>query len=391
MESSDRALIIGGGIGGLSAAIALQHDGIPVRVFERSSELHEVGAGVGLQLGAVKALKRMNMLAPIVEIGSEPLEALELHSYRSGKLLGKLPQREIGGPVGLFGVNVHRGELLATLAKHAGSEVIELGAECTGFEQDADGVTARFADGREERGAALIGADGIRSTIRGQIHGNGKPRYSGYSVWRSMPPFQDDRITDGYPHQAVGPGGGFGMHPKGELMYWFAAMARPEGAPDPPEGMKHELRQIFGDWYDPIPAIIEATPDEAIFHGDIYDRPPLKSWGSGRVTLLGDAAHPTTPSMGQGAGMAIEDAAVLAEELSLDPSLTNGARVTSALQSYEGRRVPRTTSIVNTSWRLSQIYNVKNPLVSTVRETVMRLVPDFVQRKEFEAVIKTDL
>ena len=386
-----RVMVIGGGIGGLSAAIALRRDGIDVSVFERSSELHEVGAGVGLQLSAVKALKRIGMLRPIVDIGSEPLEALELRSYRSGRLLGRLPQREIGHDVGLFGVNVHRGELLATLASHAGADVIELNADCVGFDQDADGVTARFADGREERGAVLVGADGLHSAIRRQLHGDVKPRYSGYSVWRSMPPFQDERITDGYPHQAVGPGGGFGLHPKGELMYWFGAMVRPEGAPDPPEGMKHELRQHFGDWYDPIPAVIEATPEEMIFHADVYDREPLKTWGTGRVTLLGDAAHPTTPATGQGAGMAIEDAAALAEELSLDPELEDAERVTAALRAYEGRRLPRTTSIVNTAWRLSQIYNWRNPVASKLRETVLRLTPAFVQRKPFQAEIDADL
>ena len=178
----------------------------------------------------------------------------------------------------------------------------------------------------------LIGADGLHSTIRKQLHGDTELRYSGYTVWRAMPPFQDDRVTDAYPHQAVGPGGGFGLHPKGELMYWFGSMVRPEGAPDPPEGRKHELMQHFGGWYDPIPAAIEATPDEAIFRSDIYDRKPLERWGTGRVTLLGDAAHATTPAMGQGAGMTIEDAAVLAEELSLDPGLGDGEKIAEALR-----------------------------------------------------------
>lgn len=385
-----RALVIGGGIGGLSAAIALRRAGVDVAVFERSDELHEVGAGVGLQLAAVKALKRIGLLEPILEIGSQPLEALELRSHRSGRLLGRLPQREVGKDVGLFGVNVHRGDLLATLAGAAG-DVVRLGAECVGFEQDEHGITARFADGREERGALLIGADGLHSTVRRQLHGDTELRYSGYAVWRAMPEFQDDRVTDAYPHQAVGPGGGFGLHPLGERMYWFASMARPEGAADDPQGRKHELRELFGGWYDPIPAVIEATPEEAIFRGDIYDRKPLDRWGTGRVTLLGDAGHATTPAMGQGAGMTIEDAAVLAEELSLDSNLGDAARVDAALRAYEGRRLPRTAKIVNMSWRLSQVYNFKNPVVYRLRNAMLWLTPDFAQRRQFQAEVDRDL
>ena len=386
-----RALVIGGGIGGLSTAIALRRAGVDVAVFEQSPELQEVGAGVGLQLAAVKALKRMGMLEPMLAISSEPLEALELRSYKSGRVLGRLPQRELGGDVGLYGLNVHRGDLLATLAEGAGADVVQLGAECVGFEEDADGVTARFADGREERGAILIGADGLHSAIRRQLHGDTELRYSGYTVWRAMPPFKDSRVTDAYPHQAVGPGGGFGLHPKGELMYWFGSMVRPEGAPDPPEGRKHELMKLFGGWYDPIPAAIEATPEEAIFRSDIHDRKPLDHWGTGRVTLLGDAAHATTPAMGQGAGMTIEDAVVLAEELALDPGLADGAKIEAALKAYEARRLPRTSAIVNLSWKLSKVYNWKNPVASRLRNTMLYLTPAFVDRRRFQPEIDQDL
>jgi 2-polyprenyl-6-methoxyphenol hydroxylase-like FAD-dependent oxidoreductase len=390
-QADNRVLIVGGGIGGLAAATALQRAGVEVAVFEQSGELHEVGAGVGLQLAAVKALKRIGMLERIMEVSSEPIQALELRNYRSGKLLAKLPQGEVGGDAGLFGLNIHRGDLLATFAKSAGSDVVTLEAECVGFEQDDRGVTARFADGREERGAALVGADGIHSTVRRQLHGDTPLRYSGYTVWRSMPPFKDSRLSDGYPQQAVGPGGGFGLHPRDELLYWFASMARPEGAPDPPEGKKHELRRLYSDWYPPIPDVIEATPEEQIFRGDIYDRAPLDRWGEGRVTLLGDAAHATTPALGQGAGMTIEDAAVLAEELALEPGLERGDRIAAALSAYEGRRRPRTAAIVSESYRLSKTYNWKNPVACKVREGVMRLRPERTWRKAFRAEVERDL
>lgn len=388
--SGNRVIVIGAGIGGLSAAIALRRAGIPVAVFEQSSELKEVGAGVGLQLGAVKALKRIGMLEPIMAVSSEPLQALELRNWRTGKVLAKLPQGEVAGDVGLFALNIHRGDLLATLAEHAG-EVVTLGAQCVSCEQDANGVTARFSDGREERGAILVGADGLHSTIRRALHGEPVLRYSGYTVWRSMPPFRDSRLSEGYPQQAVGPGGGFGLHPKGDLVYWFASMARPEGAPVDPEGHKHELRGLYGDWYSPIPELIEATPEDHIFQGDIYDLKPLARWGKGRATLLGDAAHATTPALGQGAGMSIEDGAVLAEELALDPRLTSPTKITAALDAYEGRRRPRATAIVNESYRLSKTYCWKRPAAVQLRETVMRLRPAASWRKTFRAEADRDL
>jgi 2-polyprenyl-6-methoxyphenol hydroxylase-like FAD-dependent oxidoreductase len=363
---------------------------VEVAVFEQSGRLQEVGAGVGLQLGAVKALKRIGLLEAIMAVSSEPLQALELRNYRSKKLLTKLPQAEVAGDVGLFALNIHRGDLLATLAECAG-DTVTLNAKCVSFEQDDSGVTARFDDGREERGGLLVGADGLHSTIRRQIHGDTPLRYSGYTVWRSMPPFPNTGASDGYPQQAVGPGGGFGIHPRGELVYWFASMARQEGAPDPPGGKKSELLQLYGDWYDPIPKIIEATPEQEIFQGDIYDRKPLDSWGVRRVTLLGDAAHPTTPALGQGAGMSIEDAAVLAEELSLDPRLARRDRAEAALQAYEGRRRPRTKAIVDESYKLSKTYNWRNPVACAVREAYMRVRPASSWSKSFRAEAEQDL
>ncbi len=383
-------MIVGGGIGGLSAAIALQRAGFAVTVFEESPGLYEVGAGVGLQLGAVKALKRMGMLEVILDAGSEPLEALELTNWRTGKLLAKMPQGEVGADHGLFGINIHRGDLLAALATAAG-DVVELNSRLAGFEQDDDGVTVRFEDGREERGAVLVGADGLHSTVRAKLHKSIELRYSGYTVWRSMPSFPGHGISDRYPQQAVGPGGGFGLHPEGERVYWFGSMVRPEGQVDSPAGRKQDVLDAFKGWYSPIPELIEATPDKEISRRDIFDLKPLEFWGTGRVTLLGDAAHATTPAMGQGAGMAIEDGVVLAEELSLDPSLRHGSRIATALKAYEGRRLPRCKAIVDESYQLSKTYNWTHPAAVRLREVVLRARPAKSWAKKFRAEVERDL
>jgi 2-polyprenyl-6-methoxyphenol hydroxylase-like FAD-dependent oxidoreductase len=390
VASENRVLIVGGGIGGLSAAIALQRAGLEVTVFEESRELHEVGAGVGLQLAAVKALKRMGMLEAILAVGSEPLQALELTNWRTGKLLARMPQGEIGADHGLFGINIHRGDLLAALAEAAG-DVVEVNARLTRFDQDEDGVTVRFEDGRQERGAVLVGADGLHSTVRAQLHSDVELRYSGYTVWRSMPPFPGHGLDDRYPQQAVGPGGGFGLHPEGERVYWFGSMVRAEGEPDSPAGRKQDVLRTFKGWYSPIPELIEATPEEQIFRSDIYDLKPLDFWGKGRVTLLGDAAHATTPALGQGAGMSIEDGVVLAEELALDPGLRHGDRIATALQAYEGRRRPRCKAIVDESYQLSKTYNWTNPAAVRLREVVLRGRPARSWAKKFREEVERDL
>ena len=254
-------------------------------------------------------------------------------------MLAKLPQGEVAGDVGLFGLNIHRGDLLATLAEGAGADVVTLNARCVGFEQDDTGVTARFEDGREERGGLLIGADGLHSTVRRQIHGDTPLRYSGYTVWRSMPRFPDSGLRRRLPAA--------GRRPRWRLRDPSARRARLLVRLDGQTGggARRARRQeagaagaVRGLVRRRSRELIEATPEEEIFQGDIYDRKPLEHWGQGRVTLLGDAAHPTTPALGQGAGMSIEDGAVLAEELALDRRLERRDRVEAALRAYEGRR-----------------------------------------------------
>ena len=153
MTGAGRALVIGGGIGGLSTAIALRRAGVEVAVFEASRELHEVGAGVGLQLAAVKALKRLGMLEPMLAISSAPLEALELRSHKSGRVLARLPQRELGKDVGLYGLNVHRGDLLATLAKGAGAT-------------SSSSARSASASTRMRTASRLASRTGARSAVR---------------------------------------------------------------------------------------------------------------------------------------------------------------------------------------------------------------------------------
>ena len=271
---------------------------------------------------------------------------------------------------------MHRGELLDLLARTVGDmSIVHCGMECVGFRQDATSVTALFADGHEERGAALVGADGLQSVIRAKLVGDGAPRYSGATVWRALPEFAHKSIGRDYAQQVYGPSSIFGMFPVDERLFWWGSQIRPEGAVDPPIGRKRDLLNTFSGWPEQVPEIIEATPQEHIFHQDLYDRKPLKRWREGRVTLLGDAAHPTTPTLGQGAGMAIEDGVVLGRELAGLGSLSARGTVEAALVSYENKRIPRTTLIVKRSGWLAKLSHINNPMGLFMRERVLSAMP----------------
>ncbi len=369
MQNSERVMVIGGGIGGLTAAAALKAGGILVEVFERQPALRELGTGVGIQRVAAQALSMLGLRDELRKISGPGFEELQLLSWRDGHTMAAVPWH---GEV----VAVHRGELLEILARAVDEEgIVHCGMECTGFRQDASSVTALFADGHEEHGAALVAADGLESVIRAKLIGDGRPRYSGATVWRALPEYEHKSLGRNFAQQVYGPASIFGMYPVDERLFWWGSQIRPEGAVDPPIGRKQDLLNTFAGWPAEVVQVIEATPEEQLFRQDLYDRKPLKRWRNGRVTLLGDAAHPTTPTLGQGAGMAIEDGVVLGRELSAAGSLSAPGAMQAALDSYERKRIPRTTQIVDRSAKLAKLSHVKHPMGLFMRERVLSAMP----------------
>jgi len=373
-----RAIIIGGGIGGLTAAVALRRVGVEVAVFERAGELREIGAGISIWTNAMKALEGLGLAAAVRAAGREEIGG-EVRTT-GGAVLSRIPARTLEER---FGRNVilTRPDLLRALSEavEATGDPVRVGVECVGFRQEGSGVTALFADGREESGDLLVGADGLNSVVLRQLFGEGRPRYAGFMAWRGLADLGRD--VGGF--EAWGRGSVFGLVGLGGgRFYWYGTKNAPEGQQDAQAGRKAELLERFGGWHEPVPAAIRATPETQILRNDVYDREPLQRWGEGKVTLLGDAAHPMTPNLGQGACQAIEDAAALASCLR-----ERGDDVVRALRLYEGRRGGRTAEVARRSRLLGRMVQLENPLLCAARDAAARAMPVRLQLRQLEAVL----
>jgi 2-polyprenyl-6-methoxyphenol hydroxylase-like FAD-dependent oxidoreductase len=381
-----RAVVIGAGIGGLTAAIALKQTGWEVAVYERAPDLREVGAGISLWTNAVKVLRKLDVGEPIENIAA-PLADSEMRSWH-GRLLLATDFRELYRKLGAPSIGIHRADLQAKLADALGHEHIHLGMTCVAYSQDEKGANALFAEGDEIRGQILVGADGIKSLVRNQLLGPEPPRYAGYTAWRGVGLIDRPEVPLGRTVLATGRGSQAGLLPiGGGRTYWFATANVPAGGTAGPGGHKADLLARFKDWYPAIPAVIEATEESAILRNDIVDRPPVRKWTDGRVTLLGDAAHPTTPNLGQGACQAIESAWVLAK------SLASAETAPAGLVAYEQARFDRTAMITNQSWWMGKLFAYENPLKCWLRDRLFGVVGIFggFTRKQTEKIIGAEV
>jgi 2-polyprenyl-6-methoxyphenol hydroxylase-like FAD-dependent oxidoreductase len=344
-----RALVIGGGIGGLTCGIALRKAGIETTVFEQLEQVGTtlVGGGFHLWPNSIRPLGELGLADAVRELGA-PLQRTEFFTS-TGRRLAEWRIDEIARSVGSFDVGIARQDLMGLLHSSFDGEVVP-GAKLVEFTDDGDGVTARFAGGREERGEVLIGADGLRSVVRAKLLGAAEPDYAGYVQWQTLVEGVEELFPAGVERITFGPGTRTVMHRvTGGRLFWACVVygSEPEGGKPP--GRKARLLERFGGWPEPIRAAIDATPEEQIGGLPVFDRKPVMSWGRGRVTLAGDAAHPMTTNTSQGGNQAIEDGVLLGRLLSgaQDPR--------QALRAYEERRIARTTPLVKNSRWISDL------------------------------------
>jgi 2-polyprenyl-6-methoxyphenol hydroxylase-like FAD-dependent oxidoreductase len=351
-----RALIAGGGIGGLAAVVALQRVGIEAAVFEKAPEFAEVGAGLSLWSNAMLALRRLGLEVTALQAGSV-IERIRTF-LSTGESLGSVDFAALGEKAGAPSVCLHRAalqHLLLDAALAADPSSVQTGRECTGFEADAGGVAVLFPNGSRERGDVLIGADGIHSVIRRQLFGGERIRFAGYLAWRgiaegAIPLPEREALV------VLARGAQAGCFHCGERkLYWFLTRNAAPGSLASPPGNRGEVIERIKHWRVPFRAYVETTAENAILRDDVIDRPARRIWGAGRVTLLGDAIHATTPNLGQGACQAVEDAVVLADSLRRCSSPEVG------LRNYEARRRRRANYLIRQSRRVGIALQLSNP------------------------------
>ena len=364
MARQQKALIAGGGIGGLAAAIALRQAGFDVKVFEREAQPSEIGAGVAIWPNGARALQSLG-----VKGGWVALKRLTLRTWDGRRLL-EPPLDALQQRYGWGMIMAHRADLHSDLRGALGDGPIRAGARVNGLDQDEKRVSVLLDNGDEESGDLLVGADGLRSAVRSHLLRDGDPTYQGFTAWRAV---TRDAMVEMEPDTGCnwwGRGGEFLAFPlAGRRTYWAGTANAVRSAKPGRGGHKQDVIERFRGWAEPIEALIDATEPQAVLRTDIYDRPPARHWSLGRVTLLGDAAHPMTPSQGQGACQALEDAVVLGECLVEEPDIPR------ALREYERRRLPRANRIVRLSRQASRAVQSESRLICRLRDTSVSLLP----------------
>lgn len=381
--------IVGAGIGGLAAAVALAQKGARVRVFEQAVALGEVGAGLQISPNGVAVLEALGLRKPASEFANTP-EAVVLRDYRGGEVvclpMGQAAMARYHRPYWQF----HRADLLKVLAEGAQASGVELvlGHRLTGVTQDENKVTAEFSSGEKVQSEGLIGADGVRSTVRRLVF-NGQPaRFTGQVAWRGLVPAK--RLPRGLFANAaqvfMGKGRHFVVYPLrgGTLINFVAVEERASWAqegwthPDTPEA----LRKAFQGFATPVQTLLQQV--EETFLWGLFNHPVLPEWARGRIGLLGDSCHPMLPFLAQGAVMGLEDAFVLAQML-------EGEGLKTGLQAYEQKRKNRCTRVQKHASRNAISYHLRNPLIRGAAHGLLGMLPRKALLAQFDYLYAYDV
>lgn len=335
-----KAIVIGAGIGGLTAGIALKQAGYDVEIYERVQTLRPVGAGISLWANGIKVLNQLGLGDEIAAIGGE-MNRMEYRSHQNHPL-SQIDLQPLFQRVGQRSYPVARTDLQQMLLDAFGADNIHMAMQCVAVVQDDHSATAVFEDGSEVTGDLIVGADGIRSVVREHVLDESLAlRYAGYVNWNGLVPVEPALCEADNWILYVGENKRASMMPVGgDRFYYFFGVPMPEGTETPPEGRQKELQQLFQGWPEPVQMLIQTLDPITSKRLEISDVEPPEHLVKGRIALLGDAAHATTPTLGQGGCQAMEDAFVLTRYL-----LTTNFGVADALRRYEKARKPRTSRL----------------------------------------------
>jgi 2-polyprenyl-6-methoxyphenol hydroxylase-like FAD-dependent oxidoreductase len=344
-------------------------------VYEKAPRLQEVGAGMMLWPNATRVLRELGVLEEVLKRSGANTNFLVRTS--NGKILMDIALGRFDVPA----VCIRRADLLAVLLAALPDDCVRLGCELDHFKQSNGKVRLCFKDSGVIEHDAVIGADGIRSRVRAELFGASQPIYRGYAVWRGLARYDGHAVTPGFNSETWGKGKRFGILNTGHRRFtWYATANVPPHHSDGPIGRRRELQKMFAGWHEPIADLLDATAENEILKNGARDCAPLRSWGRSMVTLLGDAAHPCTPNLGQGGCMALEDALVLAKCVQSEPTLIG------ALRRYESRRRRRTRHIQQRSLLMGRIGQWQNDLLVIGRSAVTQMLPAALFQRNFRRV-----
>jgi 2-polyprenyl-6-methoxyphenol hydroxylase-like FAD-dependent oxidoreductase len=371
---AQQILVVGAGIAGLATAAALQRRGHEVTVIEERTDTSS-GAGISIWPNALAALDDIGVGDEVRAKGGR-VTAGALR-WRDGTWL-RHPARErmvkaLGEPL----VVIHRSALMKVLADALADGTVHTGLAARELVLTADSVRVTLSDSTTRTAAAVIGADGTRSVVARHLNGALADHYVGYTAWRGVADYALDPDVAG---EVLGPGIEFGHVPLGaDRTYWFATERAPEGQ-SASQGELHYLTARFASWADPIPAVLAATDPAGVLRNDLYDRDQARQWSRGPVVVLGDAAHPMRPHLGQGGCQGLEDAAVLARFVDGDDDLA------AAFARFAAFRRPRVRALVRESKVIGQLVNMRPPFLGGLALRATALAPEALLTRHMATV-----
>lgn len=368
-----KVLISGGGIAGITMAIALQKKGFETEIFESAPVIGPVGAGLALGANAVKVIKLLGMYEELPRLASRMKTGLILDQH--GKLITSTGEQQLGNGLTTATFAIHRADLHTLLLKHYEGR-IHTGDRAVAYEEKDGKIILTLRDGTKTEGDFLVAADGIHSLLRKQVLPESRLRFTGFGCWRGVIPQLPEGIDPQQFSETWGIKGRFGIVPiGGNRVYWFAT-APAETDNEMMRAMTvSDLRGHFSGYHEDVQKVLAAAEGEPLIYSDLIDLEPITNFAFGRMALAGDAAHATTPNLGQGACQAMEDALVFANCLSENPTAEG-------IKRYSELRLPRTTKVVNTSWKMGKIAENGSPLMSSLRNGMLRMLPRKMSEKQ---------